>query len=162
MIKKYCCTKLIYNIYDIFPPYYPNRPIFNPQTRWRFGTKDETNRAEIILDVAREEINWSNYSKINEEAATFISMFSVDFYKYAFPSLLCFCISSKSILPSGGLNIVANFFVDNHLNVDNVHEDWELDFLLSLNYAQSNAVANVLKILNENRMLEKYWGEYLV
>jgi len=129
--------------------------------RRNFGIGNQADRAEIILSAPRETINWSEYSKVNQEAYCFISMFFIDFYKYVFPSLLCFCISPECVLPSGGINVLVDSFVDFHLNTDNVYKDWELDFLLSLNDAQSNTVANVLKILGERFILEKYWGSYL-
>lgn len=163
-IEKYSheeLKKLEQKIYENFLPHSPNRPVFDPQMRHQFGYENDIIKAEFILSKPRAEIDWSAYSKINQEAASFIFMLSSDFYKYAFPSLLAFCISPKSILPSGGINILVGFFMWSHLDTGNLYTDWELDFLLSLNDVQSSIVANVLKIHGEDLILERYWGEYL-
>ena len=154
-------TELENKIYEVFPPHHPNRPVFDPKWRHRFGVENEINRAEVILSNPRREIDWPEYSRINQEAVAFIFMFSVDFYKYAFPSLLAFCVSPKSILPSGGINILTEVFMNNHLDTGNLSMDWELDFLLSFNNVQSNIVARVLKINCDDLALERYWGGYL-
>jgi hypothetical protein len=163
-IKKYShqeLEKLKQKIYQIFPPYYPNRPVFNPQMRSHFGYENDIARAEFILSSPRETIDWPAYSEVNQEATSYIFMFSNDFYKYVFPSLLAFCVSPESILPSGGVNILVGSFMWSHLDTEELYTDWELEFLLSLDDSQSRIVADVLKIHGEDLILERYWGGYL-
>jgi hypothetical protein len=150
-----------YEIYDAFPHHAPNRPIFSLDQRSNFGYEDEILKAESILSSPREDIDWAAYSFVNQEACSCIYMFSKNFYKDIFPSLLHFCISPKNILQSGGINILTGVFVNSHLDTNNIFRDWELDFLLSFNQRQSKIVASVLVMANEKRALESYWGGYL-
>ena len=161
ILKKIESTITKEEIYEIFPSHVPNRPIFNLDEDRYLRSERDIIKAKEILSLPREDIDWAAYSNINQEACSCISFFSENFYKDIFPSLLCFSISPKCILPSGGVNILVDIFITSHLDTNNVYKDWELEFLLSFNDKQSRAVALILAGLNEKWALENYWAGYL-
>ncbi len=147
-------------IYEAFPPHTPNRPIFEPSERKYFGWEDETVRAEELLSVPRELINWKEYYSINQETDVSISWFSESFFKDVFPSLLCFTDSNEAREPNG-LHMLASSFVMFHLDINNVDKDWKMDFILSMNETQSRITAKVVDNAYPGDALLNHWYKFL-
>ncbi len=157
--KKFIISKE--EVYEAFPPHTPNRPIFEPSERKYFGWEDETVRAEELLSVPRELIDWKEYYSINQETDVSIAWFSESFFKDVFPSLLCFTDSNEAREPYG-LHNLATSFVMFHLDIDYVDKDWKVDFILSMSETQSQVTAKVVANARYGDGYENHWYKFFL
>ncbi len=160
--KKFIISKE--EIYEAFPPHTPSRPIFEPSERKNFGGyrwegEGEAVRAEELLSVPRELIDWNEYYSCSPDAYLSIPLFSENFFKDVFPSLLCFTDSNEAWEPNG-LHNLASSFVMFHLDINEISKDWEMDFILSMNETQSQIIAKVVINAPYGDGFENHWFKF--
>jgi hypothetical protein len=105
-----------------------------------------------LISIEWWKIDWDKVSNLSLEGSMIIDFLNESTYKHVFPSLV-FELTRKS-------NFLVDIFIENHLNINNVYKDWELEFYFNFDGNLRKLVGSVLERISGNLAqiaLESYW-----
>ena len=110
------------------------------------------NKLFELISIEWGKINWNTILKKKLFGDGVIDALSETSYQHVFPSLVLELTKNSSS--------VADFFIEHHLNMNNVHKDWELEFYFNFDERLRNLIGSILSKINNclaQRALESYW-----
>jgi hypothetical protein len=106
-----------------------------------------------LISPPWRELNWNEIQDIHVDSAHVMSFVNEATFIHAFPSLLNEMLNRNPI-------VLIYMFVVNHINLDNVYRDWELNFYLSLDEEAIQLVRSILMVYDSKFAkiaCESYW-----
>ena len=126
---------------------------FSPESVRKFyNNVDMENKLFDLISVEWARIDWNEVSNLDIAGWSIIDFLDEASYKHVFPSLVWELATNS--------NFLTDLFVDNHLNVENIHKDWELKFYFSFDNELKNLIRTILMKIKKHfaqMALESYW-----
>ena len=114
---------------------------------------EKANECFNLIGVEWTMIDWEKICNITTNGWMIISFLNELSYKHAFPSLVLELKGKSSAL--------VDLFIENHLTISNIYNDWEVDYYLSFDEDLRSLIASLLRKIGNplsKIALESYWA----